>query len=107
MSSQILSQVVGLLQNETFPDWWKSQEVPIPFLDDKKLSITFMNFEPEVDKTFLSEADEAITNFLALDKSYRESISHLVYKNCKDFLEAIGFDEADQALWEIKDEKDI
>ena len=108
MRNQILSQVIGqLTQDETFPDWWKSREVPIPFLDDKKLPIIFMNFEPDTDKTFLSEADQALTNFFTLDRAFRESISYLVYKNCKDFLEAIGFDESDQALWDIADENQI
>jgi hypothetical protein len=108
MSNQILSQVIGqLTQDETFPDWWKSGEVPIPFLDDKKLPIIFMDFDPEADKTFLSEADQALTCFFALGKSDRKSISHLVYKNCKDVLEAIGFDEADQAMWDIENENEV
>lgn len=106
--NQILSQVVGpLIQDETFPDWWKGQEVRIPFLDERKLPIVFMNFEPDADKTFVSEADQALTNFFGLNTFYRESISHLVYKNCKDFLDDVGFDESDQALVDIEDENQI
>jgi hypothetical protein len=108
MSNQIKSQVLGqLTQDETFPDWWKSEEISISFFDGKKLPITFMDFEPDTDKTFVSEADKALTNFFMLGKSYRESISHLIYTNCKDFLEDVGFDEADKAMWDIKEENEI
>ena len=108
MNNQITSQAVGqLTQDETFPEWWLSQEVPVPFFDGKKLPVTFTGCEPAVDKTFISEADEALTNFFALGKADRESISQLVHKNCMEFLDAIGFDEADQALWDIEDEKEI
>ena len=108
MTNQITSQVLGhLTQEENFPDWWKSEEVPIPFFDGKKLVVIFMGFEPEDDKTFIPEAEEALKNFFTLGNSYRQSISHLVFKNCKEFLEAIGFDEADQRLWDIEDENEI
>jgi hypothetical protein len=108
MRNQITSQVLGqLTQDKNFPDWWKSGEVPVPFFDGIKLPVIFMDFEPDVDTTFVSEADEALTYFFALGELYRESISHYVHKNCKDFLEAVGYDEADQALWDIKDENEI
>lgn len=108
MENQITSRVLGqLTQDESFPDWWKSEEVPIPFFDGKRLPVLFMGFEPNADKTFISAADEALVRFFAHGKSYRESIAHLVYKNCKDFLEAVGYDEADQALWDIKNENEI
>lgn len=108
MSNQIKSHVIGqLTQDETFPDWWKSEEVSIPFFDGKKLPITFMDFEVDNDKMFVSEADKALTNFFMLGNLYRESISHLVHKNCKDFLEDVGFNKADKAMWDIKDGKEI
>lgn len=108
MSNQITSQVLGqLVQDEQFPDWWKKEEVPVPFFDGKKLPVIFLDFEPEDDSAFLAEADKALANFFALDKSYRESISHLVYKNCRDFLEAIGFDEDYQDMWDIEDKNEI
>ncbi len=52
--------------------------MPRPFLDGKKLPVAFMDFEPEANKTFLSEADQALTNFFAPDSLYQESISRLV-----------------------------
>lgn len=108
MGNQITSPILGqLTRDERFPDWWRSEETPIPFFDGKKLPVLFRGLEPDADKSFISAADEALTNFFALGKSYRESISPLVYKNCKDFLEAVGYDEADQALWDIKDGNEI
>ena len=108
MSNQITSQVLGsLMQDKSFPDWWKSEEVPIPLFDGKKLPVIFMDYEPKADESFVSKADEALTSFFALGESYRESISHLIFKNCREFLEAVGFDEADQALRDINDENEI
>lgn len=108
MSDQIKSRVVGqLTEDPKFPGEWTSKEVPVPFFDGEKLPVLFVDFDPADDKEALAEADKALANFFALDKSYRESISHLVYKNCRDFLEAIGFDEDYQDMWDIKDEKEI
>ncbi|MCD1118608.1 hypothetical protein LO744_17350 [Chryseobacterium sp. C-17] len=66
-----------------------------------------MDFEPEADKTFLDEADQALTHFFKLKNEDRNSISDLVYKNCTDFLEAVDFDEADEPLRQIKDPNEI
>jgi hypothetical protein len=108
MSDQIKSRVVGPLEeDQQSPGSWTSKEVPVPFFDGKKLTVSFEDFDPGEDEEALAEADKALANFFALDKSYRESISHLVYKNCKDFLDAIGSDEADQTMRDIKDEKKI
>ena len=108
MSNQIKSQVLGqLTQNETFSDWWKSKAFKIPFFDDNELSIIFMDFEPDHDTTFLQEADQALTNFFVLNSADRNSISDLAYKNCMDFLDAVGFDEADKPLRKIKDKNEI
>lgn len=108
MSNKITSKVVGqMVEDPQFPGEWTSQEVPVPFFDGEKLPVSFVDFDPDGDKEALAEADKALANFFALDKSYRESISPLVYKNCREFLEAIGFDEDYQDMWDIKDEKEI
>jgi len=42
MNRTIFSKIIGQLkQDENFPDWWKSDEVEIPFFDNRKLTITF------------------------------------------------------------------
>jgi hypothetical protein len=108
MSNQITSQVLGqLIQDNNFPDWWKSQAFKIPFFDNKELTITFMDFEPDYDTTFLQEADQALTNFFKLNSADRNSISELAYKNCMDFLNAVSFDIDDQSLRGIKDRNEI
>lgn len=108
MSNQITSQVLGqLTQDENFSSWWKSKAFEIPFFDNSELTIIFMDFEPDHDRTFLEEADQALTNFFKLNSADRNSISDLAYKNCMDFLDAVGFDEADEALKEIKDKNEI
>ena len=108
MSKEIISKIIGRLkQEDSFPDWWKSEEIAIPFLDNDKLTITFMDFEPEHDKTFIEEADQALTNFLKLDVNDRNLISDLAYKNCMDFLDAVEFNEADEPLRQIKNHNEI
>jgi hypothetical protein len=108
MSNQISSQIIGqLTQDENFEDWWKSPAVEIPFFDRAKLPVTYMDFESEHDTSFLKEADAALTNFFRLNATDRNAISELVYRNCMEFLEAVDFDEVDQALREIKGKNDI
>ncbi|KXH85808.1 DUF6985 domain-containing protein [Chryseobacterium kwangjuense] len=108
MSKEIISKVIGpLQQDEDFPDWWKNTGTEIPFFNHEQLDITFMDFEPEHDAAFIEEADQALANFLQLTVEDRKSISELVYKNCMDFLEAVGYDEDDEPLWEIKDHEEI
>lgn len=108
MSKEIISKIIGQLrQEDSFPDWWKSSEIEIPFFDNEKLTITFMDFEPEHDKTFVDEADQALTNFLKLTSTDRNSISDLAYKNCKDFLDAVSFDEEDESLRQINKPDEI
>lgn len=106
--STIKSEIIGeLKQNTQFEDWWESELIEIPFFDNKKMKITFMDFVPESDSDFIREADEALKLFFEKNKSDRFSISNLVYKNCMDFLNAVEFDETDQPLWNIKDKNEI
>jgi hypothetical protein len=108
MGSTIASQVLGLLkQDDTFSDWWKSEALEIPFFDNCKLCIIFMDYDPEQDKTFAAEADQALTNFFGLNSSDRNSISALAYKNCTDFLDAVDFDDVDESLRQIANQNDI
>lgn len=108
MANKIESQVIGELVEEHYPGFgfWKSKEVPIPFFDGKLLPVIF-TFEAEADKSFISEADETLINFFGLDQSYRQSVSHLVFKYCKEYIQAVGFCEADKPLWELQEQDGI
>jgi hypothetical protein len=82
MSQKITSTVIGeLQQDKNFRDWWVSADLPIPFFENKKLHITFVDFSPESDPSFLPEADQALTAFLNKEEKDRLEISGLVYKN--------------------------
>ncbi|MFD0939537.1 DUF6985 domain-containing protein [Pedobacter boryungensis] len=108
MSKEVISKIIGRLKQDTgLPDWWKSEEISIPFFDNMKLTITFTDFEPEDDHTFVDEADQALTNFLKLTAVDRDSISELAYQNCMDFLDEVEYDEADEPLRQIKNKNEI
>ncbi|MFM9950047.1 MAG: DUF6985 domain-containing protein [Saprospiraceae bacterium] len=108
MNKEIISSVIGQLkQDKNLPEWWVSDEIEIPFFDNEKLTITFMDFEPAEDKTFIDEADQALTNFLKLNINDRNSISDLVHKNCIDFLDAIEFDEDNDQLKQLNNKHEI
>ena len=104
----ITSNTIGELeQSKEFEDWWESKPVAIPFLNGKKLKITFTGLDPEDDPDFIREADQALSAFLAKTAGDRLAVSDLAYQHCMDFLQAVGYDEADQPLWEIKEKSEI
>jgi hypothetical protein len=104
----IKSNSVGILkQANNFDDWWESTPMEISFFEGKKMTVTYMDFVPDSDPTFIEEADQAIKTFLSKNEKDRFGISTLAYKNCMDFLNMVEYDEADQPLWDIKDEHDI
>lgn len=108
MNKEITSKVIGKLkQDDRFSDWWESTALEIPFFNKQKLTITFTDFEPDDDKTFIDEADKALTNFLKLTVDDRNLISELAYKNCMDFLDAVEFDEDDEPLRQIVNRNEI
>lgn len=108
MSNTITSNTIGqLIQDAHFPDWWKSEKTDVPFLDNEKLTVTFTDFEPENDKTFVDDADRALKNFLSLSQKDREAISSLVYKNCLDTLNTAPINETLQHLLHLKNANEI
>ncbi len=108
MSQAITSNVVGpLKQDAQLPDWWKSEAIAIPFFDHQQLTVTYITAESDNDATFMTDADQALTQFLQLTSDVRHSISPLVTKNCMDFLEAVEYDEHDEPLVRIGAEHSI
>ncbi len=105
--TEIQSGVLGTLTNTTFEDWWEVPEVIIPFFDAAKVPVTLADYNPNEDKAFLAEADDTLRNFLSKTGSDRLSVSQYVYKNCMDFLGAIGFDEDDAAMWHMQDPQEV
>jgi hypothetical protein len=108
MNKHIISATIGqLTRHARFHDWWQSDQIEIPFWNNWKLSVTFKDYEPRRDQTFVADADHALTNFLRLDIEDRNSTSKLAYANCLDFLNRIAFDPADEPLRNIVDQHDI
>ncbi|WP_367866821.1 hypothetical protein [Pedobacter sp. WC2423] len=108
MGEKIISKVIGTLtEDDSLLDWWIGEEIEIPFFDHEKVGISFTDYDREHDETFLVEADDALQHFLALTSADRKAVTHLVYKNCLDFLEFAEPDEADDDLRAITDENEI
>ncbi len=104
----IKSDLLGeLKQKGQIAGWWGSEPIEIPFFDHKKMQINYGEFLPEEDPKFIEEADQAVKTFLQKSKEDRDSISHLVYKNCMDFLNQIVLRESDQVFIDMKDQNEI
>ena len=104
---EVESTVIGSLKNTDFDDWWVSEPQKIDFLEQEKITFTITDYNPNEDDKLMAEADQTIRNFLSKTLKDRNSISIYVYQNCMDFLDAIGYDEADKHLWDIKDHQEI
>ncbi len=99
MNKEIKSEVIGkLTQDYDIPEWWTSTLIEIPYFDYFKLPITYWGIEPEKDKTFLKDADEALISFLKLTMVERKAISELVYNNYLRYLNTIEFDDNEQLI---------
>ena len=104
----IKSEILGeLKQKGQIAGWWGSEPIEIPFFDNLKMQINYGEFLPEDDPKFIEEADKATKAFLQKSKEDRAAISHLVYKNCMDFLNQIVLRESDQVFVNMKDQNEI
>lgn len=89
---RINSSIIGaLIQNEKFPEWWRSELVSFPFVG-MDLPVTFMNLISESDTQFVSEADAAITNFMGLESAYKFELAEHVMSNFKEVASYVGED---------------
>lgn len=101
MNNKQTSVVAGpLVQHESITEWLISEPIPVPFFDNKKLPVIFMEIDPE-------ETNEALGNFLQLTAADRLHISDLVYKNYTDFLDEVDFDGIEEGLSDIKEDHEI
>lgn len=81
---KISSGIVGdLCQSDDFDDWWISKDVEIPMFDNLKLKFIFMDFDPILDKNFITDADNALKFFLKKGTGDRCEISNHLYDICK------------------------
>lgn len=81
----IESSLLGTLsQNEKIPTWWQGKPVEVQLISIE-LPITFMDFDPAEDATFIQEADAALTHFLSLNSFYKFEIAKHVFANFQEF----------------------
>jgi hypothetical protein len=103
MNKTVISKVIGELeQDENFPNSWRADNIAIPFFDNLKLSVTFEDYSPEADRSFLQEADQALVAFLNKGSQDRLEISDLVYKNFHLIRNEVDFPYWSEALKRIE-----
>ena len=108
MNRQIISQVLGnLTQHKDFGDWWLSNPVEIPFLNQQKMEFTFMGYEPPEDAAFVPDADEAVRNFLHLTPQYKTELAPLAHQAFIEFYENVDWDDRDKIMEAITAKNDI
>lgn len=81
-----------LHQNPDISGWLDSDEVEVPFLDNKKYIFTFQDLldDPEPD-----QFEEAIQKFLSLTLKDREETNQYIFAYYQDFVESVGEDVFD------------
>jgi hypothetical protein len=67
-----------------------SKPISVPFFNGKKLKFILVGTSSENTANFLADANAAILNFLKKGENERKAVSHLVFKNYADFVEAVG-----------------
>ena len=108
MKKTITSNIIGeLIQDDNFPDWWTNENVSIPFFDNAKLPITYMDVDPEFDISFLIEADQALSIFLAKSVKDRLLISDLVYQNFEKIRNEVDYPYWSDSLRQINSSEEI
>ena len=89
----ITSKTAGtLIQHKEVEDWWQGEPVSVQLVE-QKLPVSFINFNPEEDEQFISEADKALRQFLDLNSFYKLQIAQYVFENFVEFCSYIS--EAD------------
>lgn len=107
MSKVITLAPVGeFVQDDEWEEEYESKNpVAVPLLDGQALTFELL-FEPD-DSQFLLQAQQLLDNFFQLTVKNRNQMSEAVWQNCKEFLEAIEYDEDDQPLHDIQQADDI
>ncbi|MFA7380874.1 MAG: hypothetical protein WC150_10445 [Bacteroidia bacterium] len=85
------SKIVGQLKaNEIDGEYFESEPFEIPYFDNKKLAIGFVEARHQ---TYLESADKVLENFLKLNSKDRINDSGLVYKYYNETLKS-GYTKA-------------
>lgn len=108
MSQTISLNSIGKIkQNKRFEDWWESSSIEIPFLNNKKLSFTFLEFIPTSDPLFISDSEKALTHFLQMGDKDRDQVTDTIYNHLIEFLQTVKADKKTDKFRSIQDKNEI
>ena len=78
------SKIVGKLNSVDYdPDFFESEPYPIPYIDNKKLKIVFVEAKHQ---PYLLKADQVLLNFIKLNTKDRVCDSQIVYNYYEEIL---------------------
>ncbi|MDD5769834.1 MAG: hypothetical protein PHE25_02610 [Candidatus Gracilibacteria bacterium] len=84
-----LNSIGVLKQDIKFLDWWKSEEISVPYFENQKIQFVIEKKLDEDNAIF----DNVISNFLKLNEKDKLKISKYAYESYKDFVNIVGEDE--------------
>lgn len=105
MQNIYLKPVGEFFQDEKWEEDYDSLEVAIPFFNNEEAYFSLVYYAD--DKNFLADAEKLLQQFFQLTVENRNKLSDVVWKNCKDFLALVDYDEADAPLHIIKNANEI
>lgn len=90
-SMMYISSIGELTQNNDIDEWFVSKPIGVPFFSGKLMQFIIDDEIPE--SKFPQDVEDSIANFLALKEDDRIDISDRVYKNYRDYIEAVDMEE--------------
>lgn len=70
-------------RDDVWPYWWVSDRVPVPYFDNKKLLLVFINSENwQLNEKRLMQLDDRLKFFWGLGNVERKAISSFVHEFC-------------------------
>ena len=81
---EITSPLIGKLHKYEFNTWWKSKPLTIPYWNHQELEIIYIDYSPNKDHTFASEADSALQHFLSKTSLDRLAVTNIIYKHYRN-----------------------
>lgn len=97
IENEVVSSVLGSMEQHEFDDLWISKAQKIPYLSEATLPIIFTYYPLSDDDYFIEDADKLVNLFLSkTDQSRIDELTTPLYQDCINFIEDV-YDEDNKA----------